>query len=312
MTPAVIRKTTNSARAFTLVELLVVIGIIAVLISILLPSLSRARESAKSVTCASNLRQIGAALNIYAAANKGSLPYGYWSGGSTPSASGDWTTLLANTMSNRYPNNYADTIAAGLMYNGDSFRGGPRAMFICPTAIAPEEDGFITHYSCHPRLMPNIGSTDAWLLAATGKTATYVPYKIGKIKRGAEIAILWDGAQKPDSGGTGHRQWGTNVTAGGIDNGRFTRDNYLVRYDLFSASYMRDQASIDMNISGQPTGSRYINTDGQTNWGNPRFRHGRNNVCNALHVDGHVGSYGFRTYTNTDFLRGMIYVNSNY
>jgi len=61
-------------KAFTLVELLVVIGIIAILIAILLPSLQRARVSAIRVQCASNMRQVVQALNFYLTENDGSQP----------------------------------------------------------------------------------------------------------------------------------------------------------------------------------------------------------------------------------------------
>src|SRR3954469_12114643 len=69
----------SSARsAFSLVELLVVIGIIALLVGLLMPALIRARESARTIQCASQLHQLGHAFAMYANANRGRLPY--WSG----------------------------------------------------------------------------------------------------------------------------------------------------------------------------------------------------------------------------------------
>src|ERR1700733_9426760 len=104
----------NRKTAFTLVELLVVIGIIALLISILLPSLNRARSAAMQVKCESNLRVIGQGIAGYVSEYQGYLPASYIYNNQVISAGGEtpagpftgyihWSALLFQNYLNTRP-----------------------------------------------------------------------------------------------------------------------------------------------------------------------------------------------------------------
>jgi prepilin-type N-terminal cleavage/methylation domain-containing protein/prepilin-type processing-associated H-X9-DG protein len=108
--------------AFTLVELLVVTGIMAILIGILLPTVARARESARRASCLSNLRQVGMAMRFYAHDNRDQVPLGYR--GNTK----QFNSMVFSSTAKKY-------VLFGWLYNGGYMK--TPAAFFCPSENDP-------------------------------------------------------------------------------------------------------------------------------------------------------------------------------
>ncbi|MBC8107366.1 MAG: prepilin-type N-terminal cleavage/methylation domain-containing protein [Anaerolineae bacterium] len=296
-------------RAFTLVELLVVIGIIAVLIGVLLPALNKARQSANNLKCMSNLRTIGQAINIYTTQNKGVLPIGFWDG-SNPFGSGatdkrtDWSVLLLNSLIKQSGTSYTDNTAAG----GD--RSQTRTGVFTDVDV-PDSVGVLC-YGAHPRLMPTINISEpraTQTLPPPNNIKYPSPYKIAKIRRSSEVLMIADATlcqlteiptpclqanailYQLDKGA-----WQGGPPAAGVPRS-YLLDDYSISGML--PTYGPNTA-VDIGYGSSPTVAK-VNFDPAgasnsfpANWGNLRFRHMNNTVANVLMADGHVESHKYK------------------
>jgi prepilin-type N-terminal cleavage/methylation domain-containing protein len=125
-------KTPATKRGFTLIELLVVISIIALLVSILMPALARARNTARRVLCLSNLHNMGLAFAQYANDNKSMMPPQSWDG-----APGHTYVMFFDTIfsSNAATNTGKITLLKGFGPGGlisAGLLGDPKSVFFCP------------------------------------------------------------------------------------------------------------------------------------------------------------------------------------
>ncbi len=121
----------SGRHGFTLVELLVVIGIIALLISVLMPALSKARAAAANVKCLANLKQIGIAVTMYTSESKGSFPVPYIlaTTGSTTDIS--WWKTHWQTRIQPYMGIKKGGLASGTGFNEIAYNRG--SVFNCPS-----------------------------------------------------------------------------------------------------------------------------------------------------------------------------------
>jgi prepilin-type N-terminal cleavage/methylation domain-containing protein len=193
----------SGRRAFTLVELLVVIGIIALLIGILLPTLSRARKQAYAVQCESNIRQVVAATLMYSQANRGWMPsVSGGTQGATPAGRGE-SDILHWQQQGPPPRNLDDSaIVKYLNVKGEKLK----TLLRCPldnyeVRKAPIEAGPYNYSYC---LCDRIGRK-AWNSPDVQPDAAGRPIKTRMIKNASDKIMI---AEEDDPNDT---HWGAKL-----------------------------------------------------------------------------------------------------
>lgn len=176
----------RAAAGFTLVELLVVIGIIALLISILLPTLSRVRHMTNKVSCLNNLRQLHMATTMYANDNDSAFPYRGDLSPSPPHALAHMNFVPEDEKDEEFPSP-RDMRGYWLTYLDGHEVGEPSPVFYCPSVNEPA-------LFCHPGTSwPGYGPDRA---LASGFYLTtygyYGNYDWEAKNKGSDSSLRWD------------------------------------------------------------------------------------------------------------------------
>ncbi len=290
------RHNRTSPRAFTLVELLVVIGIIAVLIGVLLPVLAGVAQRGRDLKCQANLRSALQLVMTYAAENKGSLPYGYYfNRGFSHSAPFDWDEMPGN--GGRLTTVFALlSKLSGKQYGGDDVFAdltpgqteAPRntAPFLrCPEAeqVLPHICSYVVQFVafCTPYNDRRLAPYPKAIQDRPAKTKDLFPFTILIHDTAVMPGMINDVGYVTDADVDGQRMWRGAVTP-------------QYRYYDFSDPYSRLPPGQFGNNKPVGMGSNWKNID-PSNWGIPyqgnlRFRHNKNTSINVGYADGRVES----------------------
>ena len=240
-------------HAFTLVELLVVIGIIALLIGILLPVLGRAREAGRSVSCLSSLRQLNTTVLLYTNDFNGAIPYA-------------WD-----------PNGELVNRRLRLYMNQDSRSSGITRTYQCPSIRVPLADDFFSTYAV------NLGT---FIFSPPYVNPPLPPKKIVAISRSSEILAFGDANQVKSTdgapnGGSEEFLYFTDRTEPAPDEG--APEPFVYQPDAES-EIMPDQPVPTLhNVDelGRPGALRYRHNAGDD---------GKSGTVNLAFHDGHAAS----------------------
>jgi prepilin-type processing-associated H-X9-DG protein len=275
-------------RGVSMVEVLVVIGLITVLIGILVPLLFRARARGRDLVCQSNLKQIVTALIGYAQENHGSYPYGFhWS-----RARDDWSEA---------PGNGQEFVSwasqVGKWYNrgrmgSDEENDGNNfpAVLRCPEALEVRP-----HFLSYAANMTVMVDPRAELKMASPPRAQLRPPEMRRVRN--QTALVWDTAVFQHSG------YDIDYLIGlDLDEQRFWQGAAIPQYRYYIAgdpfarippgTYGNNQP-VKLDV-GSEVFKNYDPPDssvGVPYQGNLRFRHAGNTICNAGFADGHVESF---------------------
>ena len=294
-------------RAFTLVELLVVIGIIAALVGILLPVLSGVQQRGRDIKCQSNLHQIVQGLLVYCAENKGVFPYGFYyehSNVGTPDNPGDWDDA---TSGGRYYVSWISVLSQSmgrknaLVTDNDNIRPSVGPVFQCPEAQQAFPHLCSYAFNFIVGISPYYEVVDA---GVGGINVQYKPSKTTLMLKGG-TALVWDTAVQP--------HWENNdgfLSGADIDGQRFwsgatsPQFRYFTEHDPFgqlpppppSPANYGNNSPVKLNVGSNvfknidPPGS-VGSTRHYPYQGNLRFRHNKDTACNVGWSDGHVSQF---------------------